>query len=165
MTDYDYLFKFILVGDSGVGKSCLLYQFIEGKFNNSLEPTIGIEFGTKIIDLDNQVIRLQIWDSAGQENYRSITRSYYKNTICAIMIYDVTKKYTFENLKKWMEEAQTHGHEEMVIVIVGNKCELDKEREVPFHKGKEFASRSKALFFEVSAKENIGVQDLFYKVA
>ena len=90
MSEYDYLMKFILIGNSGVGKTCLVYRFVEDKFNENLEPTIGIEYGSKIVDIGENIIRLQIWDSAGQENYRSITRSYYKSAIHGIFVYDVT---------------------------------------------------------------------------
>lgn len=120
--------KFILIGDSGVGKSCFLYQFIENKFSDQLEPTIGIEFGTKILIVGNKTVRLQIWDSAGQENYRSITRSYYRNTIATFLVYDITNKQSFDHVKNWYQEACNYGNSQMYFILLGNKCELNAQR-------------------------------------
>ena len=161
MSHYNYLMKFILIGNSGVGKSCLLFQFIEDKFKGNLEPTIGIEFGTKVMRSMGKVVRLQIWDSAGQENYRSITRSYYRNTICAFMVYDITCRKSFEDIKVWLDEAKTYGNGSIYYVLIGNKCELDEEREVPTQEGASFAKNNGMFFFEASAKENINVGNSF----
>ena len=156
--------KFILIGNSGVGKSCMLFQFIEDKFKNGIEPTIGIEFGTKIMDIKDKIVRLQIWDSAGQENYRSITRSYYRNTICAFLVYDTTSRKSFEDIKIWLEEAKTYGNSSMYFVLIGNKCDLKNEREVPLVDGETFANENNMIFFETSAKENVNVFKAFETV-
>ena len=161
MSNYNYLMKFILIGNSGVGKSCLLFQFIEDKFKTGLEPTIGIEFGTKVLNIDNKVVRLQIWDSAGQENYRSITRSYYRNTICALLIYDISSRRSFDDIKIWLDEAKTYGNSSMYFVLVANKCELKEQREVSMQEGLKFAQENNMLFYETSAKENINVANAF----
>ena len=161
MSHYNYLMKFILIGNSGVGKSCMLFQFIEDKFKGNLEPTIGIEFGTKIIHSNGKVVRLQIWDSAGQENYRSITRSYYRNTICAFMVYEITSRKSFEDIKVWLDEAKTYGNGSMYFVLIGNKCEEEEGREVPTQEGASFAKNNGMFFFEASAKENINISNSF----
>ena len=153
--------KFILIGNSGVGKSSMLFQFIEDKFHKGLEPTIGIEFGTKLIKIANTSIRLQIWDSAGQENYRSITRSYYRNTICAFLMYDITNRNSFNDVKSWLEEAKTYGNASMHFVLLANKCELEDQRVVMTHEGLKFAQDNHLAFFEISAIENINVIKAF----
>jgi len=153
--------KFILIGNSGVGKSCMLYQFMENTFTDSIEPTIGIEFGTKMMKIKDKKIRLQIWDSAGQENYRSITRSYYRNTICTFLMFDVTNRKSFNDIKVWHEEAKTYGNSQMYFVLVGNKCEMEDEREVSEEEGRNFSTRNGMLFFETSAKKNINILKAF----
>ena len=164
MSNYNYLMKFILIGNSGVGKSCLLFQFIEDRFKGGLEPTIGIEFGTKVMSVQDKTIRLQIWDSAGQENYRSITRSYYRNTICAFLIYDITSRKSFDDVKIWLDEAKTYGNSSMYFVLLGNKCEVKEAREVSAAEGAKFAADNGLLYFETSAKENINVKSAFEQI-
>ena len=161
MSNYNYLMKFILIGNSGVGKSTLLFQFIENKYKTGIEPTIGIEFGTKIIDVSGKTIRLQIWDSAGQENYRSITRAYYRNTICAVLVYDITNRKSFEDIKIWLEEAKTFGNENMYFVLLGNKAEMENERTVSVHEADTLAKDQGMYFFEVSAVANLNVARSF----
>jgi Ras-related protein Rab-2A len=161
MSNYNYLMKFILIGDSGVGKSTLLFQFIEDRFKAGIEPTIGIEFGTKIIEVGGKTVRLQIWDSAGQENYRSITRAYYRNTICTLLVYDVTSRKSFEDVKVWFDEARNFGNENMYFVLVGNKCELESNREVSASEGDKFSREHNMLFFETSAIQKINIDKAF----
>lgn len=161
MSSYNYLMKFILIGDSGVGKSSLLFQFIEDRFKGGIEPTIGIEFGTKILEVSGKVVRLQIWDSAGQENYRSITRAYYRNTICTVLVYDVTSRKSFENIKVWFDEAKTYGNENMYFVLLGNKCELETPREVTAFEGEQLARENGMVFFETSAVQRINIDKAF----
>ncbi len=161
MSNYNYLMKFILIGNSGVGKSSLLFQFIENRFKNGVEPTIGIEFGTKMLEVGGKTVRLQIWDSAGQENYRSITRAYYRNTICTLLVYDVTSRKSFDDVKVWFDEAKTYGNENMYFVLVGNKCELEGNREVAASEGERLARENGMLFFETSAIQKINVDKAF----
>ena len=163
-SDFDYLLKYIVVGDSNVGKTCLLYQFIEKLYKKDLEPTIGIEFATKTLFLHKKKIRLQIWDSAGQENYRSITRSYYRNTIVAFLVYDITKIKSFENIKNWLDETLTFGHKNIYLVLIGNKLDLKNERVVKFNEGKKFAKEYDMDFYEVSAKSGEFVEETFEEV-
>jgi len=161
MSNYNYLMKFILIGNSGVGKSSLLFQFIENRFKNGIEPTIGIEFGTKVLEVGGKTVRLQIWDSAGQENYRSITRAYYRNTICTLLVYDVTSRKSFEDVKVWFDEAKTYGNENMYFVLLGNKCELESNREVAASEGERLARENGMLFFETSAIQKINIDKAF----
>ena len=124
--NYEYIFKYIIIGDSGVGKSCVLLQFLENAFKANHEATIGVEFGTKVIDIDNGVnVKLQVWDTAGQDAFKSITRSYYRNAAGALVVYDITNRNSFINVQKWLEEAKANGNREMVLALVGNKSDLD----------------------------------------
>lgn len=129
MNNYNYLFKFIVIGDTGVGKSCIVLQFIENKTRTTHDVTIGVEFGAKIIAVqnssrDSRNIKLQIWDTAGQENFRSITRSYYRSAIGALLVYDITRRETFAHIKNWLDEVKSNGNPHMEILLVGNKNDL-----------------------------------------
>ncbi|CAD8084354.1 unnamed protein product [Paramecium primaurelia] len=162
---YSYLFKFILIGDTGVGKSCLLLQFIDKRFRQKHEVTIGVEFGARMIEFDGQNIKLQIWDTAGQESFRSITRSYYRSAAGAIIVYDITKRETFENISRWLEEAKQNGNPKLTFTLVGNKSDLEADRQVSFEEGQEFAKNNGIDFVEVSAKTANNVEEVFLKTA
>ena len=125
MQEYDYLMKLILIGDSGVGKSCLLNQFIEQKFEKSIEPTIGVEFGSKKLTTNNQKVRIQIWDTAGQETFLSITKSYFKGAIGAFLIFDITDKVSFSHITSWLEQINSNSSKNIVKFLVGNKSDLE----------------------------------------
>ncbi len=142
MNNYDYLFKLILIGDSSVGKSCLLTRLIDEYFKSECDPTIGIEFGTKIIKSSSGVpIWLQIWDTAGQENFWSITQSYYKGAIGALIIFDISNWQSFDNLSKWIRDAKTSSNSEnFELVILGNKHDLIQSRKVTKEEAKTFAA-------------------------
>ena len=162
---YDYLFKYIIVGDTSVGKSNLLMKFANNKFVQEHQATIGVEFGAKNIEFDNQTYRIQIWDTAGQENYRSITRSYYKNSICAMIVYDITNKDSFDNIKNWLNEIHNQSPKNVLIVLIGNKIDLDDRRLITFDEGNEFAIKNGLIFMETSAKTGEGVEEIFLKSA
>ena len=126
--NYEYIFKYIIIGDSGVGKSCLLLQFLENSFKPNHEATIGVEFGTKVITVNgNMNVKLQVWDTAGQDAFKSITRSYYRNAAGALVVYDITSRASFINVQKWLEEAKANGNREMVLALVGNKSDLENK--------------------------------------
>ena len=125
MTNYSYLLKYIIIGDPSVGKSNLLMKFANNKFTEEYEATIGVEFGVKNITLDNQIYRIQIWDTAGQENFRSITRAYYKNSVCALVVYDITKRESFENVQSWSQDCRNQSPKTIIMVLVGNKNDFD----------------------------------------
>nr|CAD1834314.1 unnamed protein product [Ananas comosus var. bracteatus] len=119
--DYDYLFKVVLIGDSGVGKSNLLSRFTRNEFSLESKSTIGVEFATRSIHVDDKVVKAQIWDTAGQERYRAVTSAYYRGAVGALVVYDVTRHITFENVERWLKELRDHTDANIVIMLVGNK--------------------------------------------
>ena len=121
---YDHLFKIVLIGDSGVGKSNLLLRYTKDQFKINSQSTIGVEFATRSIQIDDQYVRAQIWDTAGQERYRAITNAYYRNAVGALLIYDISKRNTFENINRWYGELKEHADHNIVVLLVGNKCDL-----------------------------------------
>jgi Ras-related protein Rab-2A len=127
---YAYQLKFIIIGDTCVGKSCLLLQFTDKRFQHVHDMTIGVEFGSRTIDLNNKQIKLQIWDTAGQESFRSITRSYYRGACAAVLVYDITRRETFQHLNRWLDEAKQNSNANMVIILIGNKKDLEHKRAV-----------------------------------
>eukprot|EP01084_Bolivina_argentea_P235033 395621_1 len=141
-TEYDYLFKLLLIGDSGVGKSCLLLRFADDTYTDSYISTIGVDFKIRTVDLDTKTIKLQIWDTAGQETFRSITRSYYRNTAGALLVYDITRRETFMHVSQWLTDAKTHGSSDMTVMLVGNKCDLEHLRQVSTEEGQKFAQEN-----------------------
>jgi len=162
---YAYLFKFIAIGDTGVGKSCLLLQFTDKRFNPEHDLTIGVEFGTQTVPINNETIKLQIWDTAGQETFRSITRSYYRNTAGALLVYDITRRETFMHASQWLSDAKNHGSSDMTVMLVGNKCDLEHLRQVSTEEGAKFAQEHSLLFIETSAKTSKNVEEAFTKPA
>merc|ERR1712000_602867 len=154
---YKYLFKYIIVGDTAVGKSCLLLQFTDKRFQPVHDLTIGVEFGARMISLDGKQIKLQIWDTAGQESFRSITRSYYRGAAGALLVYDITRRETFEHLQSWLEDCRRYSNQNIVIMLIGNKCDLGNKRAVSKEEGEAFASKNGLTFLETSAKtaENV----------
>ncbi|CAD8093506.1 unnamed protein product [Paramecium sonneborni] len=122
---YQYLFKFIIVGDQAVGKSCICYQFLKNQFKEIHFLTIGLEFGAKILQLGNKEVKLQIWDTAGSEKYKAMTRQYYRAATGAIVVYDITSRESFQNVTKWIEECQQQGKQDMIIILIGNKVDLE----------------------------------------
>ncbi|KAK4486115.1 hypothetical protein RD792_008783 [Penstemon davidsonii] len=160
----DYLFKAVLIGDSAVGKSNLLSRFAKDEFCLDSKPTIGVEFAYRNIKVGDKVIKAQIWDTAGQERFRAITSSYYRGALGALLVYDITRRSTFESLKKWLKELRHFGSSEMVIVLVGNKSDLIRSREVNLDEGQSFAQLEDLFFMETSAKENLNVEDAFLKM-
>ncbi|XP_046288062.1 ras-related protein Rab-4A isoform X3 [Marmota monax] len=129
---YDFLFKFLVIGNAGTGKSCLLHQFIEKKFKDDSNHTIGVEFGSKIINVGGKYVKLQIWDTAGQERFRSVTRSYYRGAAGALLVYDITSRETYNALTNWLTDARMLASQSIVILLCGNKKDLDTDREVTF---------------------------------
>jgi len=160
---YDYLFKFLVIGSAGTGKSCLLHQFIENRFKDDSSHTIGVEFGSKIIPVGGRTVKLQIWDTAGQERFRSVTRSYYRGAAGALLVYDVSSRESFNNLANWLTDARTLASPAIVIILVGNKKDLDEEREVTFLEASRFAQENGLMFLETSAKTGDSVEEAFLK--
>ena len=165
LSAHDYLFKFVVIGDAGCGKSCLLHYFVEGKFRKNSSYTIGVEFGAKTVQVSGKALKLQIWDTAGQERYRAVTRSYYRGAVGAVVVYDVTSKDSFDHSAAWVADARTLARADTAIVLVGNKADLKDKREVTFLEASKFAQEHDILFVETSALTGDGVDDVFMKLA
>ena len=161
---YDMIFKLILIGDAAVGKTNILSKYLRNEFDSNSKSTVGVEFGTKNITLENNKIKLQIWDTAGQERYRSVTSAYYKGAKGAILVYDITRKATFENIDKWIPDLKTNGDSDIIIMLIGNKCDLENERQVSLSEGKEKAENYKIAFLETSALEGTNIQRAFQEL-
>ena len=161
----EQLFRVIIVGDTGVGKSCLLLRFSEDKFHEDHNVTIGVEFGTRSLKVGNQMVKLQIWDTAGQESFRSITRSFYRRADGVLLVYDVTARHTFENCSHWMEEIRNNGNSDVIIFLVGNQTDLIQSgqiAEVSINDAEQFAKiNNLSGFIETSAKANYNVEKAF----
>mmetsp|Transcript_45702 Transcript_45702/g.141276 ORF Transcript_45702/g.141276 Transcript_45702/m.141276 type:complete len:213 (-) Transcript_45702:57-695(-) len=164
MADYNYLFKYIIVGDAGVGKSCLLLQFTDKRFRAEHDMTIGVEFGHRLVEIDDQKIKLQIWDTAGQEAFRSITRAYYRGATGALLVYDISRRTSFDHLAQWLLDARQNAQPNMVIILIGNKSDLER-REVSYEEGATFARDHGLIFRETSAKTAHNVEDAFIQTA
>jgi len=162
---YSFLFKYIIIGDTGVGKSCLLLQFTDKRFQPVHDLTIGVEFGARMIKLEDKMVKLQIWDTAGQESFRSITRSYYRGAAGALLVYDITRRDTFLHLSRWLEEARQPSQSNMVNMLIGNKNDLEHRRGVSAAEGKAFADENGLIFMETSAKTAYNVETSFLKTA
>ncbi|GJT08670.1 Ras-related protein RabA1f [Tanacetum coccineum] len=162
--DYDYLFKVVLIGDSGVGKTNLLSRFSKNEFSLESKSTIGVEFATRSIKVDDKIIKAQIWDTAGQERYRAITSAYYRGAVGALIVYDITRQVTFENIERWLKELRDHTDQNIVIMLVGNKADLRHLRAVDTVDAKAFAERENNFFMETSALESLNVENAFTEV-
>ena len=163
--NFNYLLKYVIVGDASVGKSNLHLRYTHGEFREEYQLTIGVEFGSNNLVINNNIYRIQIWDTAGQENFRSITRSYYKNSACALIVYDITRRESFVSLSDWIEDCKNSSPKTVVMVLVGNKCDLAQNREVNEEEGREFAEKHGMLFFETSAKTGQNVEEVFKQSA
>lgn len=161
---YDHLFKVVLIGDSAVGKSNLLSRFTRGEFSLDSKSTIGVEFAARTIQCDGKTIKAQIWDTAGQERYRAITNAYYRGALGALLVYDITKLSTFENVERWLAELREHADSNIVIMLVGNKCDLRHVRAVPTEQAAAFAEKHKLSFIETSALDSTNVELAFQKI-
>jgi Ras-related protein Rab-8A len=164
--DYDHLIKLLLIGDSGVGKSCLLLRFSDGSFTTSFITTIGIDFKIRTIELDQKRIKLQIWDTAGQERFRTITTAYYRGAMGILLVYDVTDESSFNNIRNWIRNIEQHASDNVNKILIGNKADMDEsKRAVPTAKGQALADEYGIKFFETSAKTNLNVEQVFFSIA
>jgi len=161
---YKYLFKYIIVGDTAVGKSCLLLQFTDKRFQPVHDLTIGVEFGSRTVQINNNPVKLQIWDTAGQEKFRSITRSYYRGAAGALLVFDLTRRETFEHLASWLEDCRKYSSSDITIILIGNKCDLD-QRTVSNQEANDFATKHGLVYLEASAKTAQNVDQAFINSA
>ena len=161
--NFHYLLKYVIIGDSGVGKSNILLQYINGKFNEDFKATVGVEFGAKNIEINGRIYRIQIWDTAGQENFRSIARAYYKNSICACIVYDITNRNSFNSVQSWIDDCTKQTPKSILLLLIGNKNDLNDRREVQYEEGAEFAKKRNMIFLETSAKTGNNIDKIFEK--
>ena len=160
-TDYDYLLKILIIGNSGVGKSCLLVRFADDIYQENYIATIGVDFKIKTLDVDEKNVKLQIWDTAGQDRFRNITASYYRGAAGIAIVYDITDPDSFNNINSWLIEVEKNASKSVYKILIGNKCDLEEKRKVTFEQGKEFADTNGMKFFETSAKNAHNVEDSF----
>mmetsp|Transcript_100662 Transcript_100662/g.157217 ORF Transcript_100662/g.157217 Transcript_100662/m.157217 type:complete len:210 (-) Transcript_100662:60-689(-) len=164
---YAYVFKYIIIGDSSVGKSCLLLQFTDKRFREHHEATIGVDFGSRFVTIDGKKIKLQIWDTAGQEAYASLIKSYYRGASGALLVYDISRRDSFDNILRWLEEVQQNAHANIVMMLIGNKTDLrsGKAEHVSFEEGVAFAHKHGLIFRETSARTALNVEEAFLQTA
>ena len=162
----DFVFKIIIIGDTGTGKSAILHQFIEGKFREGPpKHTIGVEFGSRVLSCNQRVIKLHIWDTAGQERFRSVTHSYYRDALGALVVYDTGNRSTFESLKGWLSDARSLAGSNVSVILCGNKSDLSETRQVSLLEGSRFAQENDCMFLETSALDGSNIEEVFYKCA
>ncbi|KAK8645544.1 hypothetical protein V6N13_119370 [Hibiscus sabdariffa] len=162
--EYDYLFKIVLIGDSGVGKSNILSRFTRNEFCLDSKSTIGVEFATRTLQVEGKTVKAQIWDTAGQERYRAITSAYYRGAVGALLVYDITKRQTFDNVKRWLRELRDHADSNIVIMMAGNKSDLKHLRAVSEEDGRALAEREGLSFLETSALEATNIENAFHTI-
>ena len=171
--EYDYLFKLLLIGNSSVGKSSLLFRFVENVWDDNFVPTIGVDFVSekyfnsfqkqklKTLEVNGKKVKLQIWDTAGQERFKNITASYYRGGNGVLVVYDITDRDSFENLNSWLIEIEKNANKNVYKLLIGNKSDLEEKRKVTYQEGKDFATSNGMQFIETSAKTASKVQEAF----
>lgn len=164
-TEYDYLYKVILIGDASVGKSNILQRFVRNEFISDSKSTIGVEFATKTILHEKHRIKIQLWDTAGQERFRAVTSAYYRGAQGVVLVFDVTNRDSFEHVEKWLREIKDHGDTTASIILVGNKIDLVNARVISQGECIEWASKTGLYYIETSAKQGVGIEDMFTTLA
>ena len=163
-TNYELLYKIIIIGDAAVGKSNILTRYIKNEFCQNTKSTVGVELGIKFIKIKGISTKIQIWDTAGQERYRAITSSYYKGSHGCFIVYDITNQSSFDNVEKWYEHVQKEAGKDISIILVGNKSDLENERKVSKEKGEDLAKNLNCPFFETSAFSGINISQIFQEL-
>ncbi|OAF65567.1 Ras-related protein Rab-4B [Intoshia linei] len=158
---YDYLIKFLIIGNAGSGKSCILYNLVENKFKPMSSETIGVEFGCKLIQVDDKLVKLQIWDTAGQERFRAVTKSYYRGAAGCLLVYDTTCRDSYKDLMNWLNDAYTLATPNLSVTLCGNKADKENERQISTEEAKEFAKDQQITFMETSAKSGQNIEHIF----
>lgn len=162
---YDYLFKLIVIGDTNTGKSCVLSRFTDDAFSNNFISTIGVDFKVKTINIDNKLIKIQCWDTAGQCRFRTITNSYYRGANGVIITYDITNKKSFDNIESWLTDVDKFSSDSAIRMLVGTKTDLTEKREVAIEEVELLATKLNISYIETSAKENINIEDIFINLS
>ncbi|XP_041002150.1 ras-related protein RHN1-like isoform X1 [Juglans microcarpa x Juglans regia] len=157
--------KLVLVGDMGTGKTSLVLRFVKGQFFDNQEPTIGAAFFTQVLSLAEATVKFDIWDTAGQERYHSLAPMYYRGAAAAVVVYDISSMDTFTRAKKWVQELQRQGSQNLVMALVANKSDLDAKREVAIEEGEQFSQENGMFFTETSAKTSQNINELFFEIA
>lgn len=156
---FDYSLKVIVVGDSGVGKTCLLVRYIRNLFDEESQPTLGVEFMTKIVTTEKHKIQLQLWDTAGQELFRSVTRGYYRGSAGAFLVFDITNRDTFDNIGRWLQDIKDVARSDVVTLLIGNKSDKADQRQVSTEEAQDFAKKNSMQYFETSAKTGSNISE------
>ncbi|RVE76327.1 hypothetical protein OJAV_G00008230 [Oryzias javanicus] len=159
--NFDYMFKLLIIGNSSVGKTSFLFRFADDSFTSAFVSTVGIDFKVKTIYRNNKRVKLQIWDTAGQERYRTITTAYYRGAMGFLLMYDITSQESFCAVQDWATQIKTYSWDSAQVVLVGNKLDLEEDRQVPTQDGQRIATELGFQFFEASAKDNINVKQVF----
>ncbi|XP_075715928.1 ras-related protein Rab-19 [Rhinoderma darwinii] len=163
---FDFLFKIILIGDSNVGKTCVVQRFQSGVFNDKHQNTIGVDFTVKSMNIDGKKVKVQVWDTAGQERFRTITQSYYRSAHGAIIAYDITQRQTFESVPHWIHEVEKYGASNLMLMLIGNKTDLVEKRQILFEEACTLAEKHGLLaVLETSAKESRNIDEVFLLMA
>ena len=163
---FDFTFKMIVIGDAGVGKSCLTGRAVKDKFETEYAPTVGFEFLSFSTKIDNKIIKLQIWDTCGQEVYRSLITNFYRNASLAMMVYSINSRESFIHINQWLKEVRIQSHPDVKIILVGNKSDLDHERTVSYDEAKKYKDENQILYFEeTSAKTGFNAKEVFTQAA
>ncbi|KAG6517218.1 ras-related protein RABA5c-like [Zingiber officinale] len=156
-----YLFKIVIIGDSAVGKSNLLSRYARNEFNLHSKATIGVEFQTQSMEIDGKEVKAQIWDTAGQERFRAVTSAYYRGAVGALVVYDISRRTTFDSIPRWLQELNTHCDTTVAKILVGNKCDLENIRNISVEEGKSLAEAEGLFFIETSALDSTNVKKAF----
>ena len=158
----EYRFKYIIVGQPSVGKSNIILRFVKGQFNEKYNVTIGVDYSSKNINIGDETAKLEIWDTAGQEEFRSLTKNYYQSSTCSLVVYDISSRDSFNAVKNWIDDCKNFGPKTLKIILIGNKCDLDSTlRQVSYDEGKEYAEELKIDFYETSALTGQNINEVF----
>ena len=162
---YDYLVKCLVIGDSGTGKSSIMMRFADDIFNSNYISTIGVDFKIRTMEFRNKIVKFQIWDTAGQERFRTLTASYYRGSNAILLCYDISDKNTFNNINMWLEEIKRYSTGNPLLILCGNKTDLENKREVYKKDAEEYAKTNNMYFFESSSKNNSNITEIFELIA
>ena len=163
--EYDYIFKVLLIGNSDVGKSSIILRYVDETWTDVFVPTIGVDFKVKTLKVDNKQVKMQIWDTAGQERFRTVVSSYFRGSHGLFLIYDITNRDSFKNLENWLKEIEGEASEKVLKILIGNKCDLEEDRDIKYEEGQAFANRNGMQFMETSAKANTNINEAFEALA